>query len=119
LADRQQILVGKHLSPVQWAAIELMLVLEAKEKAEAFTDDFRLAAVSADPARFVPLMFPEWMNKDEEVRTSEDAEAIIEGTSGSFKFTEQITPEEAERALAEMLANPVGTLSADDIDTWE
>lgn len=72
------------------------MVAEARQRAEDFGERFKLAVITADPKRFIPLMFPEWQKKPEE------EDDLDEG--GTYRFTEPVDPAEAERVLQDLLA---------------
>lgn len=95
-----------------------MLIAEERVKAHDFVDRFKLAVVSADPGTWVNKMFPNWAKDDtenEEETTSEE-DLDLGDTSGTWVFeNEDITPEEAERAMAEMMADGGGTITWDDL----
>lgn len=121
---------GLHISPVQEAALELLLVDEERLKAASFVERFKLAVLGHDPKRWLPVLFPGWVKEGEPHRPS-DAEVVdattedLSDTEGTWIFEDsEVTPEEAERALAEMLDERGGSLSLEDFEpgqfgNWE
>lgn len=96
-----------------------MLVAEERIKALDFMDRFKLAVVSADPGTWVSKMFPNWSGEQKATEEAPPTDDIdLEDTADTtFVFeNEDVTPEEAEAALAEMMAEGGGTLSWDDLD---
>ena len=51
LADRRGLLQGRDLSRVQERALEMLLIIENRERAKAFADDLRSRLVAHDPSR--------------------------------------------------------------------
>ena len=105
---------GIHLSPVQDYAVELLLISEERNKVQDFVDQFRLTMIGHDPGTWIPEMFPEWgQGRTEEVIVTDLEDFDFSDTRGEWVFTEDVTPEEAEAIMAEMLSNPVGSFTMD------
>lgn len=98
---------------MQEYALDLVMWLDRKDQAKQFEERFKLAVVSANPAANVRLMYPEWFPPEEV-----DADDDLSDTSGQWRFKDVPTPTEAERILAEMIADPVGVLAGDEDDGW-
>jgi hypothetical protein len=84
----------------------------------------RLALVSHDPAHWIQKLFPELVGPPKTSTNGQKGVPVskqedLADTKGAWQFTEEVTPEEAERIMADMLANPSGTLSAMDLDDEE
>lgn len=86
--------------------------LDKREQAEAFGHQFRMAVLSADPDRFADSMYPEFF--EEEVTEDDD----LSDTSGTWKFESAPAAADAERLLAEMIADPTGVLTGGEVDEW-
>lgn len=100
--------------------MELILVAEERTKADNFFERFKLAVVGADPQKWLPEMFPEWIRKDIEEHIEDPAQIDLGDTEGTWVFEDQdVTPEEAERAFAEALAEAGGTLTLGDLPADE
>jgi hypothetical protein len=88
------------------------MVAEAREKSWLMGEEFKRAIISADPGRFIPLMYPEWGVKTDQDITDDD----IRESEGEWKFKDTaVTPEEAERLLTELMASNVISLTGDDV----
>lgn len=94
-------------------SLDLVMLLDRRDQAREFDRRFKLAVVSANPGRYVRQMFPEWF-PPEEVGADDD----LADTSGTWKFESTPSPEEAERILAQMLAEPTGVLTGDEFGEW-
>lgn len=105
---------GLHLSRIQAAAVELVLVSEERLKAQDFVDRFKLAVVSHDPQRWVSTMFPDWQ-KDEPTTEVVTEDTDLEDTEGTWVFEDSVTQEEAEREFAELMADRGGVIGFDDL----
>lgn len=113
LAERRGLLVGRHLSRVQKYALDLVLILEAREKNLALTDAFKMAVISADPGHFIPLTYPEWGTRVDDQITEKD----LDDSAGEWSFTgEAPSVAEIEATLADLLANDTITLGGPDLD---
>lgn len=107
---------GRHLSRVQQFGLELSLILEQRDKAKDYFDRLKFALVS--PLTFATL-FPEWVKEPE----PEEEEVVddLDDTEGEWKFTQKVTPEEAERVIKEMMATSSGRVTGDKVvgqDGW-
>lgn len=109
---------GLHLSPVQDAAVELLLIAEERLKAESFSERFKMAVISADPVRWVPEMYPQWVknSEPEEEVGVEDFDLADDGDPTTWVF-EDVDPQEAVRTLEEMTAQRGGSLGWEDLTT--
>lgn len=100
--------------------MELILISEERLKVEDFVERFKLSVVGADPQEWMPKMFPEWIRGPEPETDDDDLGGDEEVT---WVFEQQdVTPEEAERAFEEALAEAGGTLTLKDLPTdegWE
>src|SRR5690606_29158210 len=112
----------KRLSRVQAVAMEILLVSQERRKARDFVDRFKLALVGNDPGTWVDKVFPDWaVPKTENPSPSyvqyvdEVTEEDLIDTEGEWRFKEVISPEEAERVLAEMARNPKGSFGVDEL----
>jgi hypothetical protein len=95
-------------------------------KVREFVDQFKLAMVGHDPATWVTKMFPNWPTPENDSEKIVQVEYLDEvsdedlmDTGGEWRFREKISPEEAERVLAEMARNPRGSFGVDEIDDDE
>lgn len=112
LADRRELLTGKHLSRVQEYALDLLMIAEARDNSRKMTEEFKRAILSADPGRFIPLLYPEWAVKGDADITDED---LVE-SEGEWKFeTTNFDPEDADAMLASLLADNTVTVTAEDV----
>lgn len=117
---------GKSLSRVQSFALELLLVGKERVKARELVESFKLALVAHDPGTWIKQMFPDWIADTEEAGDQPQVEYIQEvkdedlmDTEGEWRFEKRISPEEAERVLAEMSRNPQGSFGVDEMDDDE
>lgn len=101
-------LKGAYLSKVQSYAVELILIGEQRVKALEDKERFKLAVLSADPAFWLPKLFPELAPQSEE-----EDDVLAPGVEWVFP---QITEEEAQRMLDEFRAQRGGTITLDEID---
>lgn len=86
------------------------MLAEAREKNVALVDAFKLAVISADPDRYIPLSYPEWMVKRDDEITTED----LEESAGEWKFEQtDVSLEDIEATLAELLADNTISLGPD------
>lgn len=118
LADRQGLLVGRALSPVQFRASETMLILEEQAKAHDAMEALKLAHVANDPGFWLPKLYPAIFAEPEERSYVEATDADLADTTGEWQFTEEVDPAEAQRMLNEMLAQPVGRINGADVEGW-
>ena len=86
--------------------------MEERLKVIDFVERFKLAVVTANPSEWVPRMFPQWTSPGAESEEDLDLDNIEDE---ELVFTEEVTPEEAERLLQEMTANPGGVIGLDDL----
>jgi hypothetical protein len=92
-----------------------MMVLESRDRGQKYVDDVKMALVSAEPSRWIRLVFP---NTEVSVPESMAFDEDDLNTDGEWKFTGPVTPEEAQAMLAEALNQArSGSLSMDDIDS--
>ena len=111
LADRRTLLTGRKLSRVQDFALDLVLVAESRTQAVQTSEAFKLAVISADPARFIPLVYPEWSTSE---NITEDDLAESEG-SWAFPDLPDFSPEDADALLDRLLADNNITLTGEHL----
>ncbi len=100
---------------VQEYALDLVILAEARSKTEERMEQFKLAMISYDP-KFIKVMYPEWAKKVEENKVEREVtEADLEDTTGEWKFTDQVSPEDAEAILQSFLTNPTGSFTGADL----
>ena len=119
LADRRGVLRGNSLSRVQAIGMEMLMVMERREESEGFVDRFKLALVAHDPGTWALKLYPELLSlpRGSQVVTDDEiGEEDLYNSEGAWEFTEPMTPEEVQRIIGEMIANPVGTFDFDDLD---
>lgn len=91
-------------------------------KARDFADRLKLALVAHDPGTWVKRVFPNWVNPPAANPEGEEVEYLDEVTDddlqggSEWRFQERISPEEAEKILAEMTANPKGKFGMDELE---
>jgi len=62
MADRQGLLQGRSLSPVQSYANQILLALDNRRKIEEYVNNFKWSVIAADPSqgdKLFPDLFPE------------------------------------------------------------
>lgn len=114
LADRQGLLVGKHLSEVQVRGIQVLMYLadvaEYRDAAQAFK-----YAVAARPDFDVEKMFPEYF-PDKVVE--EDSAEVDDSTAYDYEAVEWQGPSDTDQEtlnkMLEMLNEATGTVSGTD-----
>ncbi len=106
--------------------LELLLLDKERIKVRDFVDRFKLALIAHDPNTWVEEMFPEWVDKstDDEGQTVEYIKEVsdhdlMSPEGGEWRFEEKVTPEEAEKILAEMTQNPQGSFGIGDMEDDE
>ena len=102
LAERRGVLQGRSLSQVQARAVEMLLLIDNRERAREFVDTLRIGLVASDPSRMQDV-FPEWVSP----------EAVVEQArrpDGTYDVDEldRIIPASPAPAAEEI----------DDIDAW-
>jgi len=112
LANRRGLLTGKHLSRAQEFALDLILVSEAREQQQKMSDAFKLAVISADPGRYIPIVYPGWTSKTDEEITDKD----FKESAGDWTFTEGLDKQSVEETLDDLMAFTPTTLSAEEMD---
>lgn len=82
-------------------------------------DRFKLALVSHDPV-WIEKMFPDWSKPkpegEVEVEYLKEVSDADLDQPGEWRFQEKVSPEEAEKILAEMARRPGGSFGLDDMD---
>lgn len=91
--------------------MNLVLVMEAREKNRTAVEEFKLAMVSADPLRYIPMVYPEWMVKSDDEITTKD----LQESEGEWTFEQDMSQEEIEQVLADLRAQNIVTLTGDDL----
>lgn len=111
------------MSPVQVAALEVLMILEQLVESRKNNEQLRLSLMDRDPTR-VQQWFPEWFEaKTVSVTTAEEADSLISYELGGGASTWEagpttgITPEEVE-ALIARLSTGQGDLAGGTTD-WE
>lgn len=92
-----------------------MLYLDEYQKASDFMDQFKLAIVAIDPVKNTRMMFPHWFTEElvvEQVRADE----TLEDTTGEWKFTDPVSPQDAEQVMKDMLQNGQGRITMADVE---
>lgn len=77
----------------------------------------KLAVVSSDPDRWLPILFPQAVAHESQPEVTNDYD--LSDTTGQWVFTEEMTPEKAQALLAELEQQRRGTLTFDDLDDDE
>lgn len=77
----------------------------------------KLAVVSSDPDRWLPILFPQAVARESQPEVTNDYD--LSDTTGQWVFTEEMTPEKAQALLAELEQQRRGTLTFDDLDDDE
>jgi hypothetical protein len=92
------------------------MVLDARDDRRKAEETFKQAILSADPMKYLPLLYPEMTTQrvDAETLTQEDLDE-----AGEWQFEEKIDPREAEQILSTMLASAGGSMGLDDIEQFE
>lgn len=80
------------------------------------TDSFKLALISADPSRYLSLVFP---GEEEKEERSSDEVVIADGLSGTeggrWEFEQYASPEEAEAMMRDLMADAAEPMSMEDM----
>lgn len=97
------------------------MVADNRIKQEERVEALKLALVTHDPAHWTTKLFPEITKRPEPERQGETVQTDEElfNTEGEWQFTDTPTAEEAQKILASIMANPTGTLTAEDLDDDE
>lgn len=99
------------MSPPQEFAAELLLIGGEREKVEDLTERLKLSLISHDPARFIPMVFPDWVAGVDEQEPPEEVSGSADPFDpGETVFTQDMTQEEAEAMLEEVMNNPEGSM---------
>lgn len=77
-------------------------------RSEESVERVRLALITNSPDRWIPEIFPRWGMAD--MTDQEIDQAMSDPTLTVEYDLDPIPPEEAERIMAEMLANPNGSM---------
>lgn len=103
-----------HLSRVQRRAVELVMMLEAKEKGRDRTEAFKQALLSHDPQRYLPRLYPELVPVSE-------TEEVGAGSGGpvEYQFTEKVDQREAEQVLNDLLRKGRVSMDMADVEQYE
>lgn len=116
LAERQGLLQGKHISPVQAHALVLLRFLDAKDLRRMRTDAVKAALVSSGAAS-VRDLWPEWFEDEDEEPTEEGTEAEEEGAAYDYSDVEWKTGGDAiseyERLMSQVSQNSKVTITAE------
>ena len=91
--------------------MDLMLILEAKAENRREAEAFKRAVLSADPQKYVPLLYPKVTRK------AADPEEIEDTGPAEYEFAEQVDPREAERMLADLMKGK-GSMTMDDVERY-
>jgi hypothetical protein len=131
LAERRGIFQRPHLSPVQTAALEALMlwedIIEQRQERERLRLTFRLGIIGKDPDE-VLRAFPELKGGDddgetEELTTDQDAEEIVrremEGQATEWVHEgEAPEPQEVEQLLRQLTSGSVQMSEADIEGGW-
>ena len=100
LADRQGLLSGRHLSSLQLSEIYYREIEDQAERRDRDQQEFKYALLSTGHVSFSDL-FPDMISALE----NDDFDVVDDGAV-IYKFADQpeLTPEEIERELAELMA---------------
>lgn len=102
-----------------------MLLLEARDEGKRLTHDFKMAVISANPATYIPVVFPEWQDKEEPKKViTEITDEDLTDSGGEWTFTDsEVDLERADALFEQTLAQMQGrqTITERDlseIDDW-
>lgn len=118
LAERREVLTGASLSIVQELGLQILMMVDEKDRAARFWDDLRSRIAAAHPDKLRDL-FPEWHQQTPEERAygiGPDGRPDIDQMDDSA--VEWRVPEtEAERRDLEqwLIENTVGTVTATEL----
>lgn len=110
LAERQGLLTGRHLTPVQSTALEMLLLIDAKEKQQAFWKTFRSRMAAAHPGQLRTL-FPEWFSGEEKAKEQEEEFERARNTDGSYDI-DKIDPTKVEWTV------PATDAEREELERW-
>lgn len=86
------------------------MIADGREKSHDVSMQMKLALVTHDPEKFIPLFFgdanpvPQPIAQPETLTEDFDPD----DTAGTWQFTEKVAPEDAEAILAELLGSSTG-----------
>lgn len=99
------------------------MIADEKEKALDSARALKVALVSHDPAAYLEHFFGGSPVPESKTRIATPIEPDFDpaetgATEGEWQFTENMDPNEAERIMAELLADPTGVMTAPDLGEW-
>jgi len=111
------------MSPVQVAALDLLLAIDSVHERRRRQEETRLAVMDKDPD-MLRVWFPTWFPaEDRVVRTDEDADAIMahEMSGAPIEWVAGETPEVSAEDVEALIASLTqGSANLGDISTsWE
>lgn len=106
---------GKPLSRVQAQAIELLVFMEIRDKAEDREEALKRALVSADKALYPALYQTQGAIREEEVTE----EALTSGESTQWQFEKAFDPQQAEEILSRLASTGGGIMTMQDVEREE
>lgn len=109
LAERRGLLTGSNLSIVQVQAVEMLLLIDRREKVKDFAETFRMRLATSHP-QFAGDLYPEW--KKPEVTADPES---IEAQKSIVWSVPQSEQEEAE-LMAWVNSRMSGQISASDLE---
>jgi hypothetical protein len=103
------VLTGRSLSRVQELALEMLLLVDQRERSAAFYDDLRARMVAQDPTR-ISALFPEW------VPPARLADPEEEPDPRALEWAVPATAEEAVELDRWVASRPGGVVTAVELD---
>lgn len=98
---------------MQEYALQVLMLLDLKERNERFLDSFKMALISHDPARFVKVLYPQWSEGE---AAEEDDLGLDSHEGGEWHFAHPMDPEEAEEVMRMMESEVQAAMDADEVD---
>lgn len=100
-------------------AVELALILDDRRDRERAEREIKAALISHDPEKWLPVLYPQSRSESPDHQQEGVDGDVDPDTIGDDKvvFTEEVTPEEVDRMLAEASIPRQGVLSLGDVDS--
>lgn len=95
------------------------MIADEREKARASMHQLKLALVTADPKTFLPLLYGDDMTTKAKPKPVEPEFDPSGDTAGEWQFTDAVDPSEAEKIMAELLAETGGTMTTTSDGEWQ